>query len=458
MATNRTPTDPVDIAAALFVSAAERGELEGFEVVDGGSEVNAILRNNDPGTLDGKAKAAIIEAVRAGKHAELKVRATTFRQKDGHPNKNALRFKSSQLGAIATSFTSKPFLVDHAKWAQSARKGTILSSEGAPLAGGWFGFRQQLHVVKPDAVISVLDGTIDAFSIGWDPRGEVRCTAHNVDVRSRKSCYWTEGCYPGKLVEVDGEKKIAEYEWQTTEGLEVSGVNSPAVSGTKIENVSQLAAELGLTRPPSPEPRNRPMKRFALLFAALAIPSKRHTELAELDDDKLDARLAEAVTEIRGELTAANEEKAAAITRAETAEKANEGVAGKLARLAELEVKEVDSELEAQGYRAGKLIRAKDKDGKSISSAREARLRRIAKEDGVPAMLSELAEMPVVVPVGKAALSEDDPNPRPPRLAAAGDIPSNVLGSVASQLGLKEDELAEHHNRLSGRDGGGSNN
>lgn len=457
MATNKNPTDPVDIASFLFVSSAERGELEGFEVVGGGAEVNAILRNNDPGVLDSKAKAALIEAVRAGKHVELKVRATTFRQKDGHPNKNALRFKTSQLGNIASSFTGKPFLVDHAKWAQSARKGTILESEGAPLAGGWFGFRQHLHVVKPDAVISVLDGTIDAFSIGWDPRGVVICTAHGVDVRSKQSCYWTEDCYPGKLVEVDGEKKIAEYEWQTTEGLEVSGVNSPAVSGTKIENVSQLAAELGLTRPPNHEPRNRPMKRFTLLLAALAIPSKRHAELGELDDDKLDARLADSVTELRGELTAANEEKAAAIKRAELAEKASGDVADKLARLAELEAKEIDHALELQGYKAGKLIRAKDKDGKDAASAREPRLRRIAKEDGVPAMLAELAEMPVVVPVGKAVLREDDPNPRPAALGV-GEIAPAALSSVAAQLGLEEKDLVEHHNRLSGRDGGGSNN
>lgn len=453
MATNREPEldDKNPAGLATFCrSFASTAELEAIEPL--GDTALAILK--DTGGDLAKSKPALIEAVRAGKHVELKTRAITFRQKDGSPNKNYLRFKSSKLGDIASSFAGKPFLVDHNKWSQSARKGTILSSEGVPLAGGWFGFRQVLHVVKPDAVISVLDGTIDAFSIGWDPRGEVRCTAHNVDVRSRKSCYWTEGCYPGKLVEVDGEKRIAEYEWQSTEGLEVSGVNTPAVSGTKIENIAALAAELGLTRPAHTEParKDRPMSRFALLFAALAIPAKRQSELADLDDDKLDARLAETVTELRGELSAANEEKSAAIKRAELAEKSSGDVAAQLAELAKLKAAQIDSVLEIKGYRAGKLIRGKDKDGKNVPSAREARLRRIAKEDGLEAMEAELAELEVVAKVGAPVLTEDDPNPRPS--LTASEIPGNVLASTAKQLGLTVEELSEHHAKLTGRSSG----
>lgn len=436
--------NPTPIASACR-SFADRAALDAIEVVDASDAINAILRNVDPGGgLDGKAKAAIIEAVRAGKHAELRVRATTFRQKDGHPNKNYLRFKSSALASIAGTFVGRPFLVDHNKWSQSARKGTILASEAAPLAGGWTGFRQSLHVVKPDAVISVLDGTIDAFSIGWDPRGTVVCTAHGVDVRSRKSCYWTEGCYPGKLVDVDGEKRIAEYEWQSTEGLEVSGVNTPAVSGTKIENVAALAAELGLTAAHHEPARKDPTVKLPLLLAALAAlnPKAKINPSAELADDA-DARLADIVTELGAELAAERADKATALERATAAEaKATELAAA----LAAADDDKIGAVL-AAAYKGGKLIRGRDADGKATASPREARLRKIGKVDGLAALQAELDEMPVVVPVDRAELEEDDPNPRP----SNGPIPSSVLASTAAQLGIDPEELQNHATHLTGR-------
>jgi hypothetical protein len=423
-------------AAPMFCqSFADAATLESIEPI--GDVAAAILRDN-AGELTPKAKTALIEAVRAGKHVELRARAITFRQRDGSPNKNHLRFKSSKLGEIAASFVGKPFLVDHAKWSQSARKGTILESEAVPLAGGWVGFRQVLHVVKPDAVISVLDGTLDVFSIGWDPRGQVICTAHEVDVRSRKSCYWTEGCYPGKLVDIDGEKKIAEYEWQSTEGLETSGVNAPAVTGTKIENVkAALAAELGLLESPDPEPNERPATMpFPNLSKALALST-----LTEADDEKASS----VVSELRSELAGATSERDAAIKRAELAE-------GELktlrAKVTELEGGRVDAVLEEKGYKAGKLIRGRDENGKPTPSAREVRLRRIAREDGLSQLEAELAEMPVAVPVGRAELEEGvDPNPR----ASSGPLPKTVLASTAKQLGIAPEELEQHANHLSGR-------
>ena len=427
---------------ALFVcSHADVATLESIEAL--GDVAAAILKDNAGGELDARARAALIEAVRAGKHVELRARAITFRQRDGSPNKNFLRFKSSKLGEIAASFVGKPFLLDHSKSYQQARMGTIEESEAVPLAGGWVGFRQTLRAVKPHAVVSILDGTLDRFSIGWDPRGTVICTAHGVDVRSKKSCYWLEDCYPGKLVEVDGETKIAEYEWQSTEGLESSGVNTPAVSGTKIENVrAALAAELSLTPDHETERKDRPMP-FPKLAAALALAT-----LAEGDDD----RAGVIVTELRAELAAANAEKSAAIKRAELAEKDAAEVAPLRARVAELESKQVDAILEAQGYRAGKLIRGKDAEGKSVPSAREVRLRRIAAEPGgLAALEAELAELDVVVPIGQRELSEVDPTPRT-RLAVGGDIPPAVLASTAKQMGLSVEELSTHAATLSGKE------
>lgn len=439
--TNQQPPSDLDSRVeSLCRSFADVGELDSITPL--GPVAEAILKDNaDPS--GGATRAALIEAIRGGKHVELRARATTFRQRDGSPNKNFLRFKSSKLTEIAASFAGKPFLLDHNKWAQDARMGTIEESEAVPLAGGWTGFRQTLRIVKPHGVISILDGTIDRFSIGWDPRGQVMCTAHGVDVRSRKSCYWTENCYPGKLVEVDGEKKIAEYEWQSTEGLETSGVNSPAVSGTKIENIkTALAAELGLA--PSLPAKDPKMPRFPLLLAALALPSTgAAAELGDGDDGTVAAR----VTELRSELAAATSERDTALKRATDAEAT---VASLTAQIAKLTGDKVDALLEAKGYRAGKLIRGKNEKSESVASLREPRLRRIAKEDGIAALEAELAEMPVVVPLDRVELAEEDPNPR----TTVGDLPDTVLASTAKQLGIKPEDLKAHHDNLRGRAGG----
>lgn len=186
--------------------------------------------------------------------------------------------------------------------------------------------------------------------------------------------------------------------------------------------------------------------KFPLLLAALTV-ANADAELTATDD----ARLAEAARELASGKLAAEQERDAAIKRAELAE----GKRAELeAKLAELETAKVDAVLEA-AYKAGKLIRGKDKDGKSTPSPREVRLRKIAKLDGLSALEAELAEMPVVAPVGRVELGDEDPNPRPSVGAA---IPSNVLASTAKQLGIKPEELEAHHNILSGRDNSGGNN
>lgn len=424
---NPSEKNPAELLSVCR-SFAETSEDHDQEIqVVGTALGEAILR--DAGGEIAAAKGKLIEAVRAGQHVELSVRATTFRQKDGSPNKNFLRFKSSKLGEIGSSYVGRPFLLDHNKWSQEARMGTILKSEAVPLAGGWTGFRQTLHVVKPHGVISVLDGTLDAFSIGWDPSGTVICSAHGTDVRSRKSCYWTEGCYPGKLVEVDGKSQIAEYEWQSTTGTEVSGVNSPAVGGTKIEDVrTALAAELSLTPPTLDERKAPDMDLLATLAAILGVATL--TEPAA----------AAAVRELKDGRLAAEQERDSAIKRAELAE-------GKIAA-AELSARTVLADAKiADAYKAGKLIKTRDAAGGELASPREARLRRIASEtDGLAALDAELAEMPIVVPIGRAVLTEEDPNPK----ASSGPISRGILASVAKQLGHDPAELDQHAITLTG--------
>lgn len=208
---------------------------------------------------DGEGRRSVIEAVRSGKQVELALTAKTFRQHDGVPNKRYLRIAKSALGDVARSFVGKPMLVDHASWSQRSRIGTITSSEQVADGNG-AAFRMGLRVVKPDAVISVLDGTLDRFSIGWSATGPVLCSVHRKDPRSSGSC----GCWPGdQVMGDDGKLQTVEFEFQSAEGTEVSAVNVPAVAGTGIEEVrTQLAAELGFdptrrAHPASVPTRNR---------------------------------------------------------------------------------------------------------------------------------------------------------------------------------------------------------
>lgn len=418
---------PVDVRVGSCRSFPELGSLETLQVL--GPVAEGILRANG-GKLDDAAKAKLIEAVRANQHVELAITAITFRQRDGSPNKNYFRFKAEKLGDIAGSFVGKPALVDHNKWEQGARIGTITASELAELPHGWAGFRQTIRVVKPHAVISVLDGTIDRFSIGWDPRYPILCTAHKVDIRSSKSCWFRDDCYPGKKVELDGGgHQIAEWEWQNTEGIETSGVNTPAVTGTRIEDIrSSLATEFNLQR--SEGTMTLPRLAAALKFSALT----------DVDDERAALR----VQELERDKLAAEQERDSVIKERDAlkAELAAAATAKKTAEQAERKTK-VDAML-ATAYSEGRLLHGRDEAGKATPSLREARLRRIGMDEGTEVLATELAEMPKLAPVGTRVLNDDIPEP--PR--ARGALPSSVLASTARQLGLDPKELEDHANKL----------
>lgn len=420
-------TDTLDTRILGCRSGGELFELDTAIEVIGGPNGIATLRGNEQDAGDKRRE--LISAVRGGKHVELSAPAITFRQRDGSPNLNYLRIKTEGLASLAASFKKMPMLVDHNKWSQSARVGTITESELVQLAHGWAGFRQTLHVVKPDAVISVLDGTLDRFSIGWRATGPVICTLHRTDVRARGAC----SCWPGDAVELDGVTKFAEYEFQSAEGVETSGVNTPAVKGTKIEDVRQaLAAELNFSE------RNRPimLHRLAAVLglAALATVADEDVALRAFEDLKRGKLAAEQERDVaRTELAAEKAKVAAAELEVIKA--------GKLAAGAK-----VDGMLEA-AYREGKLLYGRDADGKAIPSLRESRLRKMADRDGVDELAAELAELPVIAPINQRQL-QDDPNPRAAK--HAGPVPGGVLANVAKQLGLKPEDLEAHATALAG--------
>jgi hypothetical protein len=370
----------------------------------------------------------LIQQLRNNQHLELVVkRARVFKQSMSPGkmrNRNSLRFLGSQLASIAPTWKGQPFLVDHNAYEQAARKGTILTSElgehqGSPA------FFQGFSVVKPDAAISVLDGTIDRFSIGWFPLSAVMCTVHKVDVRGKDSCY----CWPGETVEVDGKAQIVEYEYQDAEGKELSSVNVPAVKGTKIEEFhAALAAELDFS---PTRPKERKMK-FHRLAVALGLSA-----LDEADEDRaltaveaLSRRATTAEQELatsRRDLGAAQAQLAAAQTGIQAA--------GKI---------RIDGIISA-ATAAGKIKAVRNAAGEPVMSAKETRLRRIAAEPGGIAQLeAEIAELDVIVPVGQRLQIEEVEAPKRTTIAAVKDgALANAMQAIADQLGIKVEDMVK---------------
>lgn len=392
-----------------------------------------MLADGSAGKLDGDRRRELIEASRAGKHIEIALTARTFRQHSEPgklPNRNYIRHAPAYLPKLAASYVGMPFLLDHAKSQQRARVGTIRASELVEEKGGMFAFRKQLHVVKADAVQSVLDGTIDRFSIGWHPTGPVLCTLHKNDVRDRNSC----SCWPGSKVAIDGVDRIAEYEFQRADGIEVSAVNVPAVTGTKIEDIrAALTLELNL-------PTKGQVTMLNRLAALLGLAALNAT-----DEDQA----IQVVGGLQSRATQADAQRDAYKLRAETAEKS----------LATLQT-EVETEragrlssdvdvLIAGAYTAGKLARTKGADSKSVDDIQEPSLRALAKTGGVKFLADFLATMPTKIPLGKRVVG-DDGKAKEALGTDDDEAVEGALSSVANQLGLKPDDVKNNHKAIGG--------
>lgn len=403
----RSDGDPFELAITVLGAAKFAGELKAS-----GDESAASRRE-------------LIAAVRSGQHVELHVTTRTFRQRDGNPNRRGLRFKPSILARVAASFAGMPVLLDHNTSEQSARIGTILSSE-LYAQNDWSGFRQVLSIVKPDAVISVLDGTLDRFSVGWIPTGPVLCSVHGNDVREHA----TRCCYPGERATADsGKPEIVEWEFQAADGIEVSAVNVPAVTGTKIEEIrSALDAEIGLDAN-----ENLSRVRADMAFPRLAAQLGLQALAASTDEDRA---LAVIETMRLGQLATA-QERDVAVARAIKAESALTAVteAAEKTRL-DAEAKQVDA-LIALAYRNGQLLYARDAAGVAHPSPREERVRRIAKQDGLAAVEAELNEMGQIAPVNQRVITDEDRKPARTSAAAA-------LANAARQLGHEPKALEDY--------------
>lgn len=370
-----------------------------------------------------------IQALRDGKHLELVVkRALAYRQTKNTRNRRGLRFSAGQLDTAAPTWRNTPFLVDHNTHEQSARKGTILSSEMALDAKGAQAFYMSFSLVKPEAAISLLDGTIDRFSIGWFSTGPVLCTVHGCDVTSKDSCY----CWPLDAVEVDGKTQIAEYEYQSIEGKELSAVNVPAVKGTKIEDYrAALSAELHL------HPTRTQEKPMALIRLAAVLG------LAALTDADEPAAVA-AAEGLRARALSAETD--VALSRTENTRLAAElAAANALAAVANTAVL---NQAIADAYTAGKLGYGKDEKGANTPDALESMLRDYGKAAGVDALKAKITAMRVAIPVGQRQLTADIKEPARETGPVSALHDEAQVANVAAQLGVTVEQYRANAARM----------
>lgn len=369
-----------------------------------------------------KARGQMIEAVRAGKHLALAVTATTWRQRPA-PNRRGLRLAIDKLADRASSWKGKPFLVDHNTYkVMESSKGTILSSKLIEESPKVHSFEQTLEVVKPDAVIGILDRTLSSFSISWFGLGPVMCTVHGVDVLSPDSC----GCWPLETVMVDGKPQIVQYEFTDYGGKETSGVVVGAVHDTSVEEVrAALSAELHLhPSRPRPPKESKSMALAPKIAAALKLAADADDESAVAAVNALSTRAVTAELDLR---TAQAE-----ITRL-TAENARLTKEVEVAGAAAL-----DGLIEG-AYKSGKLAYGKDAEGKNTPDPMESLLRDYGQLKGRKGLEAKLAAMTARIPVGKAPVVESTTEPPKTTLHAAPT--DQQIRDAATQLGVSENDM-----------------
>lgn len=363
----------------------------------------------------------LITAIRGGKHAELSVNAITWRQRPA-PNRRYLRLAADKLADRAGSWKGKPLLIDHATYTVKSAMGTILSSKLVEESAKIASFEQGLHVVKPDAVIGFLDGTMRTFSVGWYALGPVMCSVHGLDVTGPDSCY----CWPGETVTLDGKSKIVEYEFSDYEGKETSIVVSPAVRDTSVEGIrAALSAELHL-HPARPRP---PKEKKSMAFPRIAAALKL---AAESDEDAMLA----AVTALQ--TRAVQAEADLGLARADVTRLTADNT--RLAKEVEVAGAAALDGLIEGAYKSGKLAFGKDAEGKNTPDPNEELLRDLGKLKGGPALSTHIGKMRAVVPVGVPPIVEKTTEPA--KATTLAEVPSDQqIRDTATQLGVPENSI-----------------
>jgi len=158
----------------------------------------------------------------------------------GKSNANGFRFRSGSMRALARSFRGKAFITGHDWGDARARGGTITDAWAEEMtATAEMAILYEIVAQAPWAKEGLANGTIDRFSFGVVPMGEITCTVHGTPA-------WAEcGCFPGDMVaaEPGGVELEVEWEFEHGEGVELSAVNVPAVDDTFIVDAAAATGE-----------------------------------------------------------------------------------------------------------------------------------------------------------------------------------------------------------------------
>lgn len=388
-----------ELKAQLDTVPAWRGKVE-YE------PIALYVAGSDKQLTDAERK-ELIARVRAGEVIELELDAVPFIQRESS-NRNAVRFKPGMLAGFAKSYKGAPFLRNHDQEDQAQRGGTVSASKLEHNEDGSKQMRMRLKLVKPWAVESALDGTLDRFSIGWhrDRTQPLECSSCADDWMN--CSHW-----PGEL---DEKGAVVQLVIAAAEGTEVSAVNVPAVVGTSIESISTLKAidpaHLAdmLTADAIPGGTDD-MKILATLAALLALPSTATEDdvvagvsALRADRDKLTDQLTLAKTQSTDATTKLAKLEADAKTR-DTATRLST-VEGEITKLLAAGKIKPGSDAEGALRRLGGVT--KGDDGKlSVDLTKPVEI--------FASAVADLLAMPSVTPVG-APLPAKQPDPTPAAL------------------------------------------
>lgn len=366
----------------------------------------AVGENGSVVALSAGQRSELLRAVRAGEfQGPLLVEAITYVQRPT-PNRNATRFAANTLRKGARSFRGQVVLVDHNQREQRARIGTIVDSVFEDVGDDTVQFRQTLSIAKLDAIESVLDGTIDRFSIGWFPTGRIDCSLHKGPMFGPGCCQ----CWPGDVVEVDGVDVVVQAVFTAWEGIEVSAVNVPAVVGTGIEAVRSALSVLRANINSGKEPQEQ---------LKMDIRTKLGLPPTATDEEVL-ATLDERQTQLSQLQTSAAEAQRIATENA-----------------AKAKATRISSLIEA-AYGDGRLAVVRDQAGERIQSPMEVQLRALDDADRIEAFLSVLPKSARVPTVPEALDSARKPAATP---AATLAQVNPHLDNLLPLFGLTEQDV-----------------
>lgn len=413
------------------LAARLRQELDCSRVVARAETLSVSIAGKDVALaeIERAERAELLKQAQGGGLARLEIAGVTYVQRPKKPNRNYVRVRPGGLQALAASYNGLPFLRDH-NHDLEARGGTLLESklEKESAAGVTeYRFRQRMELVKQWAVVGVLDGTIDRFSIAFAraPGAKILCSVHQTPVFTKCDCW------RGEIDEASGE--FVEFEYTEAEGLEVSGVSVPAVTGTGIDSIRQLRAELsaeGLELADVASmldvKETRPMHELATIAAVLGIALD-----SNVDD------VASACKKLQADAAAAKD----AQTLAE--DKLATEIAAKNALAAARE----EERLKAQSEKRDTLLVQLKKSGKVAPGGEvEAALKRTAERDfGLfEAECAERLAGPSITPAGAGTITkkgEGGPETTEVKEVLAAEP---VLGSWLKSAGISEEQFEKH--------------